>query len=998
MGIAISRNIWRGSRKAWVRILPVFAGFIGITVGVLLFNTQTAEAATTYSWINDRTITAATTTTVGSSSHTEEVNFVDTDPNDTNRIFRDTSGGTFYCKGGEVNTIVMGASPAGATLYYVATPEPIVGDVGDVVTPDKVPKIDCEIKSQGIGIGALSSALIDTTNCDQSRGPGVQVCEDNKKDGNAAFARTCGGPYPSGNLCVATAAPGGLAGNDPAADEEDNDREPHPCDSLGDFSLRWVTCPILTAGISFADTADSLIEGQLHYGVEIFDESTDAGKNFKAAWNAFRTIGLSLMLIVGLIMVVSQAAGLQVFDAYAFRKTLPRLLIAVIGIALSWELLEFVIIFFNDLGHWVQDLVLTPFKNSAEPTSSNPFAQGAGIALVLSGALLGTAATAITLGPLGIISLVVTVFMAIMVGLFVLLTRSAVITLTIITAPLAIACWVLPGTKKVWDFWQNALSTALFIFPIIMLLIAAGKAMSFVTGNGIMKILFLVLPYILLPLAFRLAGGLMATIFSLTNDKTRGAFDRVSNFRRNQVKGRVDDAVNGTGKTWLSKTSGVGGVVGRPLGSVYRRGRMASEYGIRGIGGATYTAGLQKLREARAQESLKEDMGRGAGDDDANAIAQREGMTSREFIRQYMQRTGSDEGRARLALRTLETGYGAKIGSDAMSVAAFKARAMSGTGYGADENGDYGSYHEVTEDAAQMVRRGLITTQDAAAAIKANQKRADLNGIGFGTWMSQIDRSADRLRANPAASGATLITDDEARAMRTEASNSSQPHMMMGGRHEAVRALAPQMVDNLNDTIAHVDANGNAVGTDEVALGRQLARIASAYDQSGSNPLQGEILADQVLDRTLVRAAADPRFQTTDAAGNQRAMTVREMIDYYGRNDDSFLAMRREYNTQAANAAAQQGAIAQQQQQSDRRLKRDVHEIGTAHNDITLYRFKYLWSDQVYVGVMAQDILGSHPEAVILNPNGFYAVNYEILGIKFCTLEEWERTALTIDK
>jgi hypothetical protein len=238
-------------------------------------------------------------------------------------------------------------------------------------------------------------------------------------------------------------------------------------------------------------------------------------------------------------MVVSQAANLQIFDAYAFRKTLPRLLLAIIGIALSWEVLEFVIIFFNDMGHWIQDLVLTPFKNAADPTVSNPFAQGAGISLVLSGALLGVGAGAILLGPLGIISLIITVFMALMVGLFVLATRSAIITMAIMTAPLAIACWVLPGTKKVWDFWQNALATALFIFPIIMLLIAAGKAMSFVAENGIMKILFLVLPYVLLPLAFKLAGGLMQTVFSLTNDKSRGAFDRMKNLRRSAVKSRA---------------------------------------------------------------------------------------------------------------------------------------------------------------------------------------------------------------------------------------------------------------------------------------------------------------------------------------------------------------------------------------------------------------------------------------------------------------------------
>jgi hypothetical protein len=898
MGISISRNDSRGNRKL-VRMLPAAALFLLVSVGVFLFNTQSALAATTYSWVNDRTINAVTTTTTtgrgGSNTVTTEETFVDGNPNDTNRSFKTTEA--TWCKNGAVDTIVLGSSPSGATLYYVATPKPSGGR-------GSVPIVDCEVKTQSIAIGALSSALIDTTNCADGRGGTAELrCEEDKADGNVQFARNCGGPYPSGPLCVASDAPP-YAPADPPAEEpaDENDREPHPCDSLGDFSLRWVTCPILTAGISFADTADALIESQLDYGVEVFDTNTDAGKNFKAAWNTFRTVGLSLMLIIGLIMVVSQAANLQVFDAYAFRKTLPRLLIAIIGIALSWELLEFVIVFFNDLGHWVQDLVLTPFKNAADPTSSNPFAQGTGIALAVSGALLGTAATAITLGPLGIVSLILTIFMAILVGLFVLLTRSAVITLAIITAPLAIACWVLPGTKKVWDFWQNALMTAMFIFPIIMLLIAAGKAMSFVSGNGIMKILFLVLPYILLPFAFRLAGGLMSTIFSLTNDKSRGAFDRVSNFRRGQVKNRIDDAVQGTGKTWLSKTSGIGGVVGRPLGSVYRRGRMASEHGIRGIGGATYSEGLTKLRLARAQEALKDDMGRAAGNDDANAVAQHTTSTG-EFIRQYRARTGQTEQEARSALRTLETGYGAKIGSDAMAMAAYTAQATSGTGFGADENGDYGSYHEVVHNAARMVASGRMSTQDAAAAIKANAKRADLNGIGFGSWMSQIDRSAARIRANPNATGAALITDDESRALRTEAANNSMPGQLMSGRHESVRALAPQMIENLNDTLTHTDAQGNVVAGDDVALGRQLARIASSYDQSGSNPLAGEVLANQVMSHTLARAAADPRFQVMDTDENgqqyQRAMNVREMIDDFGRRDQNFLTMRREYNTQA---------------------------------------------------------------------------------------------------
>ena len=62
---------------------------------------------------------------------------------------------------------------------------------------------------------------------------------------------------------------------------------------------------------------------------------------------------------------------------------------------------------------------------------------------------------------------------------------------------------------------------------------------------------------------------------------------------------------------------------------------------------------------------------------------------------------------------------------------------------------------------------------------------------------------------------------------------------------------------------------------------------------------------------------------------------------------------------------------------SDRRLKRDVQRIGTAANGLPLYLFRYLWDDTPHVGVMAQDVLKVRPEAVMLMPSGFMAVNYD---------------------
>jgi hypothetical protein len=73
---------------------------------------------------------------------------------------------------------------------------------------------------------------------------------------------------------------------------------------------------------------------------------------------------------------------------------------------------------------------------------------------------------------------------------------------------------------------------------------------------------------------------------------------------------------------------------------------------------------------------------------------------------------------------------------------------------------------------------------------------------------------------------------------------------------------------------------------------------------------------------------------------------------------------------------------------SDRRLKRRISAIGT-QNGIQLYRFQYLWSDQEYVGVMAQDLLYTHPDAVVTGQDGFYRVRYDMLDITFQTYEDW---------
>ena|SRR3974390_883596 len=75
---------------------------------------------------------------------------------------------------------------------------------------------------------------------------------------------------------------------------------------------------------------------------------------------------------------------------------------------------------------------------------------------------------------------------------------------------------------------------------------------------------------------------------------------------------------------------------------------------------------------------------------------------------------------------------------------------------------------------------------------------------------------------------------------------------------------------------------------------------------------------------------------------------------------------------------------------SDARLKRDITLVGRLDDGLGLYRYRYLWSDTVYVGVMAQEVALVHHDAVVKGADGYLRVDYSRLGLRLMTEPEWE--------
>jgi len=74
---------------------------------------------------------------------------------------------------------------------------------------------------------------------------------------------------------------------------------------------------------------------------------------------------------------------------------------------------------------------------------------------------------------------------------------------------------------------------------------------------------------------------------------------------------------------------------------------------------------------------------------------------------------------------------------------------------------------------------------------------------------------------------------------------------------------------------------------------------------------------------------------------------------------------------------------------SDINLKTNIQRVGTSESGIPTYTFQYRGdpTGTTYFGTMAQDLIQSHPHAVTVTPDGFYAVYYDLIDVNFYPVE-----------
>jgi hypothetical protein len=624
-----------------------------------------------------------------------------------------------------------------------------------------------------------------------------------------------------------------------------------PCDASGD-PLSWVICPVINMINGAIMYMQSVIDRLLEFDVStVFERNCgnncQSGDAYYAAWNSFRLVAIAVIVIAGLVMVITQALGLEVFDAYTVKKMVPRLFIAAIGISLSWYLLQFLANFTNDLGIAVRNMIYWPFRNigNGDVGLNNP------LAFLLGDVALGAGFLVLGLG--GLLSLVATAGLAVLIAFLVLILRQIVLILLILLAPLAIALYVLPNTQKAYHLWWDSLAKGFMMFPIITAFIATGRVFSVVaanaggdgvhgTANQIISLIAFFLPYFALPFTFRLAGGALATIGGLANDRSRGAFDRLKKYRGQ--KGVENMQAMRTGNRFRSDNFAANAFnrTSRGIANAPSAGAIPWKWKSR------YQAGLANHEQSELVEYMEKNQAFAAiknNDDYLQATMKNMGGGNSESDwRRYLSTQGY-EGRALeqgvAEIRAAKRG----VSNEVFDRAAVVANAATGTGW--KEGGPAQMLESINEVSG--ADRHLASNMLGMMRPMAGQSgRMDLAGSGFGTQVKALHQMYDG-----------KITAEKANEEILEnAIFTKGPGEYARARGQAVQNMAPQMLKHLQNvhtevTTARASGDQTRILNAERKLAQEYAALDNLHDSlNHMAPENARIIADSVLSQEVV--------------------------------------------------------------------------------------------------------------------------------------------------
>lgn len=344
----------------------------------------------------------------------------------------------------------------------------------------------------------------------------------------------------------------------------------------------WIICGAAEMLGGVADGTFGMLNGFLKNKQEYFNRNKEPGSNVFKIWETIKNIFNILLVLAFMIIIFSQLTNYGISN-YGIKKILPKFLMVIIMINLSYFLCQIAVDLSNITGDSVQNL-FQGFENIMISGVDNQNLVGSGqftnvIFAIFAVKFVGGSALFVLIAPL-----IVSFILIVLVTLIMLMVKDAILIILVSLSPLAFLALIFPQTNKIFETWKKLFAAILLIYPLTALLFGAGSIVGSImesTGNQLLAMLIQVMPLVFLP---QMVQKTIASV-PIIGQKITGALNWANKngnrgFKNSKImKNSENKFKNRMANTRLNKG---GGPIGRVYGGItraYRKTKFAQKYG-----------------------------------------------------------------------------------------------------------------------------------------------------------------------------------------------------------------------------------------------------------------------------------------------------------------------------------------------------------------------------------------------------------------------------------
>ncbi len=293
---------------------------------------------------------------------------------------------------------------------------------------------------------------------------------------------------------------------DPDSSNTDVGTAQDPCYAAQTHGFGWIVCPGLTWMTAAIDGLVGWITGGLQWTM-LTDTTGNSGTTIRDVWASMLGIANIAFAIVFMIIIYSTATSSGISN-YGIKKILPRLVVAAVGVNLSFYICAAAADLSNIAGVGLNDLIMSRMSGGNSP---------AGMFGTLFDGVLQAAVTLLI-----VIFAWATVFIGLLTIFVAIALRAVALTMLVIVSPLAIVASLLPNTEKWFKKWRDTFIQLLVVYPAFMVVWAGCRLVANVateTGadwSWLMASLATLAPLAVIIPLFKSTSGLMGKMTGLT--------------------------------------------------------------------------------------------------------------------------------------------------------------------------------------------------------------------------------------------------------------------------------------------------------------------------------------------------------------------------------------------------------------------------------------------------------------------------------------------------